>query len=82
MSKIYFASYDGKPIGELKEIDLESNIEANVEPTKLDVGSTHTIEFTADMDTDKLMRAVLGQSLYNAMVLKRDGYLSPQNGWI
>lgn len=80
MSKIYFASYDGKPVRELKEIDLESNIESNVEPTKLDVGST--IEFTADMDTDKLMRAVLGQSMYNAMVLKRDGYLSPKNGWI
>ena len=78
MSKIYFASYDGKPVEELKEIDLESD----VEPTKLDVGST--IEFTADanIDTDLLMRAVLGQSMYNAMVLKRDGYLSPQNGWI
>ena len=77
MSKIYFGSYDGKPVGELKEVNLD-----DVEPTKLDVGSTDTIEFTADMDTDKLMRAVLGQSMYNAMVLKRDGYLSPQNGWI
>lgn len=80
MSKIYFASYDGKPVGELKEINLESNIESDVEPTGINVGST--LEFTADMDTDKLMRAVLGQSMYNAMVLKRDGYLSPQNGWI
>lgn len=80
MSKIFFASYDGKPVGELKEIDLE----ANVEPTELDVGSTGTIEFTADanIDTDMLMRAVLGQGMYNAMVLKRDGYLSPKNGWI
>ena len=80
MSKIYFASYDGKPVEELKEIHLE----ADVEPTKIDVGSTDTIEFTADanVDTDLLMRAVLGQSMYNAMVLKRDGYLSPQNGWI
>ena len=79
MSKIYFGSYDGKPVGELKEVNLD-----DVEPTESDVGSTHTMEFTADaeIDTDMLMRAVLGQSMYNAMVLKRDGYLSPKNGWI
>jgi len=79
LSKIYFGSFDGKPIEELKEVNLD-----DVEPTKIDVGSTDTIEFTADaeIDTDMLMRAVLGQSMYNAMVLKRDGYLSPQNGWI
>lgn len=32
-------------------------------------------------DKDRLVRSMLGQSAYNSMKLKQDGYLSPENGW-
>ena len=32
-------------------------------------------------ESDKLFRSILGQSAYNSMKLKQDGYLSPENGW-
>ena len=34
-----------------------------------------------ESESDKLLRSILGQSAYNSMKLKQDGYLSPKNGW-
>lgn len=34
-----------------------------------------------ESEGDKLLRSILGQSAYNSMKLKQDGYLSPENGW-
>ena len=34
-----------------------------------------------ESEQDKLLRSMLGQSSYNSMKLKQDGYLSPENGW-
>lgn len=42
---------------------------------------TEAFEFSVS-EPDKLLRCVLGQSSYNAMKLKEDGYLSPENGWL
>ena len=43
-----------------------------------------TIELTAqapELNMDGLVRNMLGQSAYNSMKLREDGYLSPENGW-
>lgn len=35
-----------------------------------------------NVNADGLMKMALGQGYYNAMVLRRDGYLNEKNGWI
>lgn len=43
-----------------------------------------SIELTAqapELNMDGLVRSMLGQSAYNSMKLRQDGYLSPENGW-
>lgn len=73
----FLLSADGKKferIGEVSEADLE---EENI-PEYM----SRAAEFTAEGDTDGLFRAILGQSAYNSMKLRQDGYLSPENGWI
>lgn len=42
------------------------------------------ISFDMDMPKEQIRQfemAVLGQGMYNAMVLRRDGYLSQENCW-
>lgn len=77
--EIYFGDADGNIIGKLGSIS-EVELTSDDCDEKMLLGSTEMTfegEFTADP-----MRAFLPQGLYNGYVLKRDGYLSPKNGWI
>ena len=74
---VYFGDENGNIIGKLGEVsEVELTCE-DTEPVKL---NTEPIEIEAKWDCDP-MRAFLPQGMYNAYVLKRDGYLSPKNGW-
>jgi len=77
--ELYFGDADGNIIGKLGSIS-EVELTSDDYDDKTLLGSTEmTFEgrFTADPT-----RAFLPQGLYNGYVLKRDGYLSPKNGWI
>lgn len=78
--EVYFGDADGNIIGKLGSIsEVELTVDDDCgekmfsEPTEM----TFEGKFTADP-----FRAFLPQGLYNGYVLKRDGYLSPKNGWI
>ena len=82
---IYYETEEGfKPLGTISEIELTAEtIEDN--EIKQRFFDSKPIEITATIDeksADRLERAILGQSAYNAKRLKEDGYLSPENGWI
>lgn len=75
--EVCFGDADGNIIGKLGSI---SEAELTSDDEKMFLGSTEmTFEgrFTVDP-----FRAFLPQGLYNGYVLKRDGYLSPKNGWV
>lgn len=75
--ELYFGDADGNIIGKLGSI---SEVELTSDDEKMLLDSTEMTfegEFTADP-----FRAFLPQGLYNGYVLKRDGYLSPKNGWV
>lgn len=74
-------SIDGEhfeKIGHVSDIELTAEEEEIAE--RLFVSDS--FEFSIpESESDKLLRSVLGQSSYNSMKLKQDGYLSPKNGW-
>lgn len=77
--ELYFGDADGNIIGKLGNIS-EAELTSDDCDDKMFLGSTEMTfegEFTADP-----MRAFLPQGLYNGYVLKRDGFLSPKNGWV
>ena len=81
MDDLIFATVDGKEIGKLETI---SELELTVEESDAERFFDKTpieIQGKWESGTD-IMRFILPQGLYNGYVLKRDGYLSPQNGWI
>ena len=91
MGKVYIGTPDGKelsPLGEIKEIDLTSE-ESGIEYTGFLKGS-ETFECKVDLSVvgheglDPMRYLCSGgdKSMYNAMTLKEDGYLSPKNGWV
>lgn len=78
MDKLVFETIDGEIIGKLGSVnELELTVDEN-ESYKLFTDKTYeaSLEFTCDP-----FRAFLPQGMYNGYVLKRDGYLSPENGW-
>ena len=75
--EICFGTIDGKELGKLGEVsELDLTCEDS-EPFNFD---SKPIEIPVKFDNDPY-RAFLPQGMYNAYVLKRDGYLSPKNGW-
>lgn len=74
-------SIDGEhfeKIGHVSDIELTAEEEEIAE--RLFVSDS--FEFSIpESESDKLLRSILGQSAYNSMKLKQDGYLSPENGW-
>lgn len=81
MDKIYVQSDDGRiqPLGEISEMELTALDDSTDYKSFLDC---EPIEISCDFGNTDILRAVLSQGEYNAYVLKRDGYLSPENGWI
>lgn len=80
MKFFYENENDFVEIGEVKDIDLtcdEAECERLFNPEPIELKG----EIQGDME-DLLNRIVLGQGRYNAMRLKKDGFLSPKNGWI
>ena len=81
-----YAYLDGEyqPIGEISEGELKVDETEECEIKKRYL-SSEPLELQATITPeviDKLERRLLGQGAYNAKVLKRDGYLSPENGWV
>lgn len=69
------------PIGELKEVDISDDLSDDTEYKRF--LSSKPMEFRCEIEnSDEIMKCLLGQGRYNAMKLKQDGYLSPENGWI
>lgn len=80
--RIYFETENG-----FKEIGKAENIELSAEEIDGDevkrYFNSEPIEMTVRIENiDRFERMLLGQSAYNAMKLRKDGYLSPENGWV
>lgn len=78
MDKLVFGTADGEVIDKLGSVN-ESELTVNEDESRnffTDKTYEASMEFTCDP-----FRAFLPQGMYNAYVLKRDGYLSPKNGW-
>lgn len=78
-----FCSVDGE---HFEKMGFVSDIELSAEEEEIAERffSPEPIEITMqapELDMDGLVRSMLGQSAYNSMKLKQDGYLSPENGW-
>lgn len=86
MEYVYFATADGdfKPIGHIEEIDLKVESEESEELSRF--MSQEPIEFAAEIENPEeiVKHVVFGgdKGLYNGYVLKRDGYLNGENGWL
>lgn len=74
---ICFGTLDGKEIGRLGTIS-EAELMSDESGLKI---SDKPVEMECKFEFDPF-RAFLPQGLYNAYVLRRDGYLSPKNGWM
>lgn len=75
-----YCSVDGK-VGKLGYIsDIELTPEEEEIAERLSTEETFSFSIS-ESEQDKLLRSMLGQSSYNSMKLKQDGYLSPKNGW-
>ena len=77
--EVYFGDADENIIGKLRSIS-EVELTSDDCDVKMLLDSTE-MTFEGKFAVDP-MRAFLPQGLYNGYVLKRDGYLSPKNGWI
>lgn len=79
----FLYSVDGEhfeELGHVTDIELSAEEEEIAERFFM----PDTIELTAqapELNMDGLVRSMLGQSAYNSMKLRQDGYLSPENGW-
>lgn len=75
-----YCSVDGK-VGKLGYIsDIELTPEEEEIADRLSVEESFSFSIP-ESDKDRLVRSILGQSSYNSMKLRQDGYLSPENGW-
>lgn len=88
MNEIYFGTADGwQKLGSITEVKLTSDEETEEELKKRFL-SSGSIEFSGTLDTESTERIakhiVFGgdRGRYNGYILKRDGYLSPENAWI
>ena len=79
----FLYSVDGEHFEELGHVtDIELSAEEEEIAERFFVPDS--IELTAqapELHMDGLVRNMLGQSAYNSMKLRQDGYLSPENGW-
>lgn len=88
MGKVYFGTPDGKmlgTIGEIKDIDLtpeESGIDDMFKGGSESFECEIEIKAKGGLDPFKYLMSGGDKGRYNGMVLKEDGYLSPENGWI
>ena len=79
----FLYSVDGEhfeELGHMTDIELSAEEEEIAERLYM----SEPVEITAQveaLDMDGLVRSMLGQSAYNSMKLRQDGYLSPENGW-
>lgn len=77
----FLYSVDGEHLlGHVTDIELSAEEEEIAERLYM----SEPVEITAQveaLDMDGLVRSMLGQSAYNSMKLRQDGYLSPENGW-
>lgn len=77
----FLYSVDGEHFEELGHVsDIELTAEEEEIAERLFVSDSFDFSIP-ESESDKLLRSVLGQSSYNSMKLKQDGYLSPKNGW-
>lgn len=79
----FLYSVDGEHFEELGHVtDIELSAEEEEIAERFFVPDS--IELTAqapELNMDGLVRSMLGQSAYNSMKPRQDGYLSPENGW-
>lgn len=79
----FLYSVDGEHFEELGHVtDIELSAEEEEIAERLYM--SEPVEITAqapELNMDELVRSMLGQSAYNSMKLRQDGYLSPKNGW-
>lgn len=75
----FLYSVDGEHLlGHVTDIELSAEEEEIAE--RYYVSDSFEVSIPKS-ESDKLFRSILGQSAYNSMKLRQDGYLSPENGW-
>jgi hypothetical protein len=86
---ILFSTTDGKELGRLddiSEIQLECPEDYSEKEKRYLKGYSQTFECTGDSESfvEFTKQVIFGgnRGRYNAYVLRRDGYLSPENGWL
>lgn len=79
----YLYSVDGEHFEELGHVtDIELSAEEEEIAERFFVPDSIELTVQApELNMDGLVRSMLGQSAYNSMKLRQDGYLSPENGW-
>lgn len=76
-----YYSVDGENFEKLGHVsDIELTPEEEEIAERLYVSESFECSIP-ESEGDKLLRSILGQSAYNSMKLRQDGYLSPENGW-
>ena len=81
-----YYSVDGRveKLGKISDIEIMSELTPEEEEIAERFFVPDSIELTMqapELNMDGLVRSMLGQSAYNSMKLRQDGYLSPENGW-
>ena len=82
-----YYSVDGENFEKLGHVsDIEITSDTGLTPEEEEIAErlyvSESFECSIpESEGDKLLRSILGQSAYNSMKLKQDGYLSPENGW-
>lgn len=79
----FLYSVDGEHFEELGHVtDIELSAEEEEIAERFFVPDSIELTVQApELNMDGLVRSMLGQSAYNSMKLRQDGYLSPENGW-
>lgn len=79
-----YYSVDGRveKLGKISDIEIMSELTPEEEEIVDRLYVSESFECSIpESEGDKLLRSILGQSAYNSMKLRQDGYLSPENGW-
>lgn len=79
----FLYSVDGEhfeKLGHVTDIELSAEEEEIAERFFVPDSIELTVQ-APELNMDGLVRSMLGQSAYNSMKLRQDGYLSPENGW-
>jgi len=86
MSELYYKTENGefKPLGHLESVDLEVSDEDSEKFSRIWQSESWECEIQIENPEEFEKKVVFGgdRGRYNGHKLQKDGYLSPENGWL